>query len=64
MCNPKSMAFLLCLLLSQIYLPAQDKNNIKFGKVSPADFEMKTRFDSTDDVKKDVPAFKDEPFIM
>jgi hypothetical protein len=37
-----------CLLLLQIYLPAQDKSGIKFGKISTADFDLsKYAFDSS-----------------
>lgn len=46
--NRKPLAFLICLLFAQIYLTAQDKTNVKFGKISPADFDLKTRFDTTD----------------
>lgn len=39
--NPKRPCKLIaCLLLLQIYLPAQDKLNIKFGKVLPEDFTL------------------------
>jgi hypothetical protein len=39
---------LLCLLLLQYYLPAQDKLDIKFGKISAADFDLsKYTFDSS-----------------
>jgi len=36
----RSLGILLCLFLVQIYLPAQDKLNIKFGKITPADFDL------------------------
>ena len=42
----KIMAFIWLILL-QNYLPAQDKLNIKFGKISPADFDLsKYKYDS------------------
>ena len=44
----KRMPLLACLLLLQNYLSAQDKLNIKFGKVTPADFDLsKYSFDTS-----------------
>jgi Domain of Unknown Function with PDB structure (DUF3857)/Domain of Unknown Function with PDB structure (DUF3858)/Transglutaminase-like superfamily len=44
--NP--IGILLCLLLLQIYLPAQDKSGITFGKITPKDFDLsKYVFDSS-----------------
>ena len=41
------LAATLTLLLLQNYLSAQDKLNIKFGKISPADFDIsKQKYDS------------------
>jgi Domain of Unknown Function with PDB structure (DUF3858)/Transglutaminase-like superfamily len=45
--NPRWIVLLTCLFLQQNYLPAQDKLNIKFGKVSPEDFDLsKVKYDS------------------
>src|ERR1700759_1118395 len=39
---------LACLLLIQNYLSAQDKSSAKFGKITPADFDLsKNNFDTT-----------------
>jgi hypothetical protein len=44
----KFTCIIACFLLLQNYLSAQDKSNIKFGKITPADFDLsKYKFDSS-----------------
>ncbi len=44
----KFTCIIACFLLLQNYLSAQDKLNIKFGKITPADFDLsKYQFDSS-----------------
>ncbi|HTQ64967.1 MAG TPA: DUF3858 domain-containing protein [Puia sp.] len=43
----KLLIAFLCICLLQNYLCAQDKSNIKFGKIAPEDFDLsKNKFDS------------------
>jgi Domain of Unknown Function with PDB structure (DUF3858)/Transglutaminase-like superfamily len=44
----KPICIIASFLLLQQYLPAQDKSNVKFGKVTPADFDLsKSSFDTS-----------------
>jgi hypothetical protein len=40
---PRSLIVLVLLLFVQNYLSAQDKLDLKFGKISPADFDLSSR---------------------